>query len=142
MIYRVVLHSLENCSAGKDGTDDDTQTRFSQHNVGCASSSISGISDSNTNVGLLQSWRIIHTISRHSTDMLLLLQLLDDLIFVLCVELKSIKAMFTPWKKKKNFFPELEAHRIRYMDLKPTRKHSSKSISLLNQLIHRERRNG
>lgn len=82
--YSVVLHPLEDGSAGQDSTNDDTQTRLCKDNIGCASGSISGISNCNSNICLLQSRGIVDSISCHSTNMLPLLKPLHNFILVLC----------------------------------------------------------
>jgi hypothetical protein len=76
---------LEDASAGEDSTDNDTKTWLSKDNIGGTPCSISGISNSNTNVGLLKSWGIVDTITSHTNNVLLLLQPLHNLILVFCI---------------------------------------------------------
>jgi len=81
----VILHPLEDGSACQNSTHDHTESWLGQDNVWGTSRCISGISNSDTNVCLLQCWGIIHTITSHSTDMLSILQSLHNLILVLCM---------------------------------------------------------
>jgi hypothetical protein len=70
--YCVVLHPLEDASAGEDGTDNDTKTRLCKDNVESTPCSVSSISNSDTNVGLLKSWGIVDTVPSHTNNVLLL----------------------------------------------------------------------
>jgi hypothetical protein len=80
----VVLHPLEDASAGEDSADDDTETWLSKDNVGSAPGRVGSVRDSDTDVGLLKSRGVVDTVSSHTNDVLLLLQSLHDLVLVFC----------------------------------------------------------
>ena len=83
--YGVVLHPLENGTAGEHGTDDDAEPGFSEHDIRGTPGRVSGVGDGDPDVGLLQGWRVVHAIPSHPADVLPLLQFLDDLVLVLCI---------------------------------------------------------
>jgi len=80
----VILHPLEDCAAGQHRAHDHAKARLSQYNVGRTSRGVSSISHCNSDVCLFQSWGIIHTVTGHATDVLLVLQPFYNLVLVLC----------------------------------------------------------
>lgn len=83
--YSVVLHSLEDGTAGEHGTDDDAEPGFSEHNVRSTPGGISGVGDGDSDVRLLQRRCVVHAVPGHPADVLPLLQFLDNLVLVLCI---------------------------------------------------------
>ena len=82
-LNRIILHPLENGAAGENGAYNDTETGLGEDDVGGASGGVGSVSDSDTYVGLLQSRRIVDSVSGHSTDVFPFLQLPHDLVLVL-----------------------------------------------------------
>ena len=82
--YGVVLHPLEDGTAGEHGADDDAEPGLGEHDVGSAPGRVGGVGDSDADVRLLQRGRVVHAVAGHPADVLPLLQFLDDLVLVLC----------------------------------------------------------
>lgn len=74
-----ISQHLEDRPACDDGADDNAQARLCEHDVSSIARSVGSISHSDTDVALLESRRVVDSVSSHANDVLLLLKVLDDL---------------------------------------------------------------
>ena len=132
LAYSVILHPLEDGPASEHGSDDDAEPFLGKHNVRGAPCRISSSSYSNSDIRFLQSWRIVHAISCHSADVLHLLQLLDNLILVLCIKVHNFRM-----SKQSNQLL-LQCNSV-FMQ---TWEDAGEAVGLLDQVIHRNRSSG
>jgi len=80
---RVVLHALEDGTAGEDGADDHAEAGLREHDVGRASRGVRGVGHRDADVRLLQSRRVVHAVARHPAHVAVPLQDPHDLVLVL-----------------------------------------------------------
>ena len=142
LAYSVILHPLEDGPAGEHSADDDTEPFLSKHNVRGAPRCISSSSYSNSDIRFLQSRRIVHAISCHSTDVLHLLQLLDNLIFVLCIKVHNFRMS----KQSNQLLLQCILAKKKLLQCNSvfmqTWKDAGEAVGLLDQVIHRNRSSG